>query len=203
MKALANFGVARQDIVAYLLVIVLGIMVITPYSRFFFIGLAGCYLFASLLLSTVLDVRFVLVKLIVGIFTSLILFTTAQQIRPYRRRKFTTSPPQIALSFILFLVVSWLGQLWGVHLSAVPEQFNLPIYGLVAMGLWFVATLHTLLPVSTGLFLVLLGIELLHSIYYPTWWSMGIWGSIYLVTALLISWIAVWRVNRETKLART
>lgn len=197
IKAFAATTAIRQDFAAYLLVIILGMMVLIPYNRFFFVGLVGCYLLVSLLLLDVLDVRFVLGKLIVGIFTSLILITTAEQIRPYRRRKFILSPTQIALSFVLLLVVGWLGQLWGVRLASVPDHFNLPIYALVAIGLWFIATLHSLLPISTGVFITLLGIELLHSVYYQTWWQMGIWGGIHLLLALSISWIAIWRVNRE------
>jgi len=167
------------------LLLLAGLVVVAVWEwRIALFALTCQYLLAGLLFIEVLEPRLAIVKLLVGLFVSLMLYFTARQAywppspqsplppapagaSPWERIAPMLAPHnllfRIFLALVLLLLLLTLAQRPGYQLPAVPPPVNLAIFGLSGLGLLGLALTDNPLRAGMALLLVMLAFELFYN----------------------------------------
>lgn len=170
----------------YLLVLTAALLVIIRDWRLSLIILTAQYALAGLLYVEILVPHLVLIKVLVGLFVTIILYLTARQVdwgrlpidvtddeatilQQERQIRFgpymlpTDTPFRLFSSLMIVLVMWTFAQQSIYHLPAVPHHFNFAIFALFGLGLIMLGLNTEPLRSGLGLIMLMSGFELLYS----------------------------------------
>lgn len=209
---LERFDFLRGMPAAYLVLFATALLTVIWDWRVTIFALALQYLASSLLYVDVLDPRLAVVKLLVGLFVSLILYFTARQtnwgelptdltdeeaiqLRRERHAGFTHYlapgglPFRLLLTLLVGLVLLSLAARPGYQLPAVPPALNLAIYALAGCGLVNAGLTSEPFRSGIGLLLLLAGAELFYTTLEQSIVMLSVLAGLHLLIAVAVSYL--------------
>lgn len=196
----------------YLILALSFIIVIVADWRINLLALTGTYLVGGMLFVEVLEPRLAYVKVMAGLFVSLVLYVTARQVpnpptlrnaasqpdwnrhmRLGTRTLSTSWPVRLILTSITGGMILLMGaqSAWQLPgLSLEPAYLTTAVYGLMALGLLTLGLTAEPLRAGMGLLLLLTGFELYYTTLGQSLESLTALASVNLVVALVIAYLA-------------
>ena len=212
---LERFAFLRGLPAVYIVLVTAVLVVIAWDWRLALLALATQYVVTGLLFVDVLDPRLAIIKVLVGLFVSLMLYMTARQVNwgqlPIdvlpeeavqlgRDRQFkigpmhlsVTIPWRILLAALMLLVIWMIAQEPRYQLPAVAEELNylnLAVYTLGGLGLLGLSFSSEPLQAGMGMLMFLLGFELFFSVLEQSVAMLAVLAVVNFMLAVVIAYL--------------
>lgn len=208
-----RFDFLRGMPAAYLLLLAGAVVVVIWDWRVSLLALSLQYLMAGLLFIEILEPRLAIIKVLVGLFVTLMLFFTGRQVGQHYRSpqrslvdmerddSLHSSPVtawltpdrlpfRLLLALLLIVLVLALAGRPGYQLPAVPAAVNIAVFGLSGLGLLGLSLTTKALPAGMGLLMVMLGFELFYNSLEQSVTMLAMLAIVNLAITLTIAYLA-------------